>query len=470
MLLSIGACQKQVVDLEPISQIPSEVAIQNMNDVTAALNGVYGTILGRRQAYLSSFISDEVRLGTGAEYRNVGNILFNWNHVSDSQDWRDDENGGAWTNLYAAIDRANRLLELMVPVQPANVTEENLKSQYRGELLGLRAYAHLELLRWYAETAEYTPGSLGVVVQTEYVKAPGVYRPSRDTQQEVIDRVNADLTEARSLIPASFTDIGRLTRNAVIALQARAALHTKNWQGVVDRATEVINAQPLTPRAQYAALWTTRVLPSNQSTEVIWKLNVTSANLGAAIGSLWQDVGSGAVQASAAMKLVNLFDQTNDIRYSTFFRVVGTRTLIAKYGVVVSGNGENFQYDIKMIRTSEMVLSRAEAYAELNNLPAANADLAALRAARILNYVHVPINDKATLIQAIMDERYKELAYEGHRYFDLRRRSLPIVRDLADAGGLVASQILQPTNFKYLLPIPQQERFANPNIEQNPGY
>jgi hypothetical protein len=181
-------------------------------------------------------------------------------------------------------------------------------------------------------------------------------------------------------------------------------------------------------------------------------------------------VGSCAVQASAAIKLVNLFDKVNDIRYSTFFRTVNGVILIAKYGVVASGNGENFQYDIKMIRTSEMVLSRAEAYAELNNLASANADLAALRAERILNYVHVAINDKATLIQAIMDERYKELCYEGHRYFDLRRRSLPIVRDLADAGGLTASQILQPTNFKYLLPIPQQEKFANPNIEQNPGY
>ena len=98
------------------------------------------------------------------------------------------------------------------------------------------------------------------------------------------------------------------------------------------------------------------------------------------------------------MKLVNMFDQVNDIRYSTFFRTVGTRVLIAKYGVVVAGNGENFLYDIKMLRTSEMVLSRAEAYAELNNLVAANNDLALLRSNRILNYVHVPINDKAALV------------------------------------------------------------------------
>lgn len=470
LLIGLGACEKKLTDLQPIGQIPSQVAIQNMADVTSALNGIYGTWLGRRPAYLSSFMTDEVRLGIGTEYRNVGNILFNWNHVSDSQDWRDGENGGCWTNLYQVIDRVNRLLELMQPVPANGTAEENLKLQYKGELLALRAMAHLELLRWYAATAEYTPTALGVVVQTEYVKAPGTYRPLRNTQQQVITQINTDLAEAKNLIPAGFTEISRVTRNAVIATQARAALHTKDWQGVVDRATEVINSQPITPRASYAGLWTTRsIAPANQSTEIIWRLNVSSANLGVAIGTLWQDVGTGAVQASPAVKLMNTFDQVNDIRFSTFFRTT-PRNLIAKYGVVVASNGENFQYDIKMIRTSELLLARAEAYAELNQLGQSNNDLSALRTARITGYVHAALNDKGSLINAILLERYKELCYEGQRYFDLRRRSLPINRDIADAGGIAAIQNLNSGDSKYLLPIPQQERFANPNCEQNPGY
>jgi starch-binding outer membrane protein, SusD/RagB family len=466
------SCEKKISDLEPIDQIPAEEAIQNMADVTSAMNGIYGTWLGRRPAYLSSFISDEIRLGTGTEYRNVGNALFNWNHVADSQDWRDDENGGCWTNLYTVIDRVNRLLELMVPVVPVNATEENLKNRYKGELLALRAMAHLELLRWYSETAEYTPGSLGVILMTEYVKTPGSFRPSRNTQQQVIDQVNTDLAEARTLIPTTFTDNGRITRNAVIATQARSALHTKNWQGVVDRATEVIASQPITTNAAaYAGIWTTRSLgnPGNQSTEVIWKLNVSvSVNPGAAIGSLWQDVNA-AVQASPAVKLMNTFDQVNDTRFGIFFRTA-PRNLIAKYGVVIGANGENFVYDIKMIRTSELLLARAEAYAELNQLPQANNDLSALRTARITGYSHVAINDKPTLITAILTERYKELCYEGQRYFDLRRRSLPITRDLADAGGQADKINLPASNAKYILPVPQQERFANPNCQQNAGY
>ncbi len=473
LLFSLGSCEKKITDLQPIDQIPAETAISTMNDVVSALNGVYGTWAGRRPAYLSSFMTDEMRLGTGTEYRNVGNILFNWQHVSDSQDWRDAENGGCWTNLYFTIDRTNRLLELMVPVVTNNATEAALKTQIRGELLALRAMAHFELLRWYAATPEYTPASLGVILQAEYVKNPGAFRPTRNTQQEIIDQVKADLVEARGLIPTTFTDISRVTRNAVIASQARVALHTKSWQDVVDRSNEVITAQPVTSLAGYPALWTTRNLASNQSTEVIWKLNVSPANLGSAIGSLWQDVGTGAVQASPAVKLLNSY-ATNDVRYTTFFRVppTTTRNLIAKYGVVITSpaNGENFQYDVKMIRTSEILLSRAEAYAELNQLTPANNDLATLRTNRIPGYVHTDITDKAALISAIMEERYKELCYEGHRYFDLRRRSLPIARDLSDVANNTAIQTLNASSPKYLLPVPQQEVFANPNCQQNPGY
>ena len=473
LIVALVSCEKKLTDLQPIDQIPAEKAISTMNDLTSAVNGVYATWLGRRSVYLSALISDEVRLGTGTGYRNVGNALYNWQHVSDSQDWRDDETGGVWTNLYAVIDRANRVLELMTPVPTATAAEAALKAQYRGEMLAARAMAHLELLRCYSATTEYNPNALGVVLQNTYVKSVASYRPARNTQGEVMALIDADLLAAKAAIPSTFTDISRITRNAVIGAQVRAALHVKNWQGVIDRANEVVPLQPLTPIGSYAALWTTRALASDQSTEVLWKLNVNGANIAltvpVAVGSLFQDA-NGAVQASAAFKLTSLFNTATDIRYSTFFRP-GTPIIIGKYGAVPPV-GENFQYDIKMMRTSEMVLARAEAYAELAtpNLVASNADLSLLRTNRIAGYIHVPIGTKTALIDEILLERYKELCYEGQRYFDLKRRSLPIVRDVSDIGGIPTSQTLPATDFHYILPIPNQERQANPNIVQNTGY
>lgn len=469
-VLTLVACNKNdIVDLQPISSIPSENAFLIMSDVLQGLNGVYGTWSPRRPVHLTAFITDEIRLGTGSGYRNVGNILFNFQYVSDAQDFRDTEQGGIWTNMYIVIDRANRVLSYMENV-PATGGETATKAQYRGELLALRAMAHFELLRWYAPTAQYTAGAQGIIIQSDFARAPGTYFPSRSTQGEVIDFINKDLTEARTLIPTSFVDIGRVTRNAVTASMVRVALHTRNWQAVVDRATEVLNVQPIASIADYPAIWTTRTLASNQSTEVIWKLNVQQANLAFAVGSLFQDL-NGAVQASPALKLLNTYDKTNDIRFPTFFRTAPAPTgLIAKHGAVESGNGENFQYDTKVIRSSEILLARAEAYAELGNIAMANADLARLRDNRIVGYVHIDVADKAALISEILNERYKELAYEGQRYHDLRRKGLPIQRDLLDVAGSAAIQTLLPTDSKYLLPIPQQEVFANPNVGQNPGY
>jgi hypothetical protein len=471
LLLTFGACRKSdIVNLEPIDRIPSEKAFTTLGDVLQGLNGVYGTWQPRRSVYLSALLTDETRLGTGSGYRNVGNILFNYQYVSDAQDFRDTEQGGIWTNLYSVIDRANRVLEFMEGVAAANEGEAALKLQYRGELLTLRAMAHLELLRWYSSTVQYTPDGPGVIIQSEFVKSPGTYFPARAKQSEVVTFITKDLEEARTLIPVGFKDVGRITRNAVIGSQARVALHTRNWQAVVDRATEVIALQPLTARSAYPALWTSRTLNTDQSTEVIWKLNVQSANIGSAVGSLFQDV-NGAVQAAPAVKLTNSYDKVNDIRFPTFFRAAPAPAgLIAKYGVVENNNGENFQYDTKMLRTSELVLARAEAHAELGQLTKANEDLASLRASRIANYSHTNIADKAVLIDQVLLERYRELACEGQRYHDLRRRGLPIQRDILDVAGNVAIQALLPTDPRYLLPIPQQEVFANPNVGQNPGY
>ncbi len=466
---SLGACEKKIVDLQPIDLIPSDKALQNMSDVQNAVFGVYGTWSARRSVYISSIISDEVRLGTGTEYRNVGNILFNWQHVSDSQDWRDGETGGVWTNLYAVIDRANRTLELMVAVPAVNATEVALKVQLRGELLALRAYAHLELLKVYGAATVYDPAALGVTVMTKYVVSPGTFTSTRNTYAQVMTAVNADLTEARTLLPTSFIDIGRVTRNAVIGMQVKAALFSGQWQNAVDRATEILALQPISTAVAYTNLWVTRTLPSNQTSEILWKLNIQQSNLGANIGNLWQDnAPTNAVQASPAEKLMNTFDRVNDVRFATFFRTA-PRNLINKYGSSTV-TSENYQYDIKVLRSSDILLARAEAYAELNNLPLANADLNTLRAARITGYVAVNITDRAALITAIITERYKELCYEGNRYFDLKRRGLPIVRDLSDVSNIATIQTLLPTNDKFILPIPQQERLGNPTLQQNKGY
>jgi hypothetical protein len=68
-----------------------------------------------------------------------------------------------------------------------------------------------------------------------------------------------------------------------------------------------------------------------------------------------------------------------------------------------------------------------------------------------------------------MQERFVELCYEGHRFFDLKRRGLPVQRIAADAPS-AAGTTLEANNFRFVLPIPLPEMVANPLMQQNPGY
>ena len=76
-------------------------------------------------------------------------------------------------------------------------------------------------------------------------------------------------------------------------------------------------------------------------------------------------------------------------------------------------------------------------------------------------------------INEILTERRLELAYEGHRYIDLKRtRSITndgIDRDGADCGGSIPCNLIA-TDYRFTFPIPVAELNANTNITQAPGY
>jgi hypothetical protein len=114
-----------------------------------------------------------------------------------------------------------------------------------------------------------------------------------------------------------------------------------------------------------------------------------------------------------------------------------------------------------------MYLIRAEAYARLggvNEISGLN-DLNTLRTARISGYVPVILTG-APLLQAIADERRKELTGEGHRFFDLKRTTRTINRTTNCTNFCTLSS----SDREWALPIPQSEMLANPNMVQNTGY
>lgn len=449
LLVLTSSCAK--LDLVPTDSISPDKAYRNINDINLGVLGAYALLDGGTIGVVST-VSDEATFPTE---NTVGN--------SDAFRWLYNAGSGSVTSqyytFYVAIDRVNRTLAGLDALMLTGA-DAATGARYRGELLALRAYFHFELLRNYASS--YQTGALGV----PYMKASAIIYPARDNFEVVIANAKADLVAAKPLIPTTFTDKTRITKAAVSAIQARLALYEKNWSEAITYANEAIAAIPLATKAQFPGIWT----DANDS-EVIWKakrVGTTDSRL----GEFYFRQTGGIVLYAPAFKLINTFDKVNDLRYPAYIKFDATRTgtksqyLVNKYiGGTSTAPGLT---DIKLFRTGEMYLIKAEAEAESTGDAAG--DLNALRAARINGYTNATFADKATLITAILDERYKELAFEGHRFFDLKRRNLPVVRLAADAANASGAITLPVTQAQYAFPIPAAEISVNKQTVQNPNY
>ena len=86
---------------------------------------------------------------------------------------------------------------------------------------------------------------------------------------------------------------------------------------------------------------------------------------------------------------------------------------------------------------------------------------------RINGYTPESFATAQDLINAVTEERYKELCFEGFRFYDLKRNNLPVNRASTDAAP--EWQTLPAGNYRFVFPIPASEMLVNPNMIQNPG-
>lgn len=441
---------------EPTDSISPGNAFRNLDDIELGLYGAYAA-LGTSLMESATIVGDEVRMPGENTVSNT-----------DAHRWLYDSGSGSVTtafySFYQAIDRANRVLENLDQIE--NPSEEKLKNQYKGELLGIRAFAHFELLRGYA--SGYTPEDLGV----PYMLISEVGYPARDPVGSNYQAIGEDLAQAKELLPESFTQVTRMTRVAVAALQARLALYQKKWQDAVDYATEAITQNPLASRSDFPLIW-----KDESDAEVLWKLSRITGD--PEYGNLFFRQSGGIALYVPSFKLLKTFEnqEQTDIRFQAYIDAQPDRNamdakksnyLVRKY----EGNDPSAPglTDIKLLRTGELYLIRAEAYAELNKIDKGVADLNTLRAARIQGYTPAALTDKSSLIEAVYTERFKELAFEGQRFFDLKRRNLKVERWEEDLINTSQKEVLSPEDAQYNFPIPADERAVNEHMEQNPNY
>lgn len=456
--LTLQSCSK--LDTPPSDFIDPSKAFRNLDDLNMGVLGAYAPV-STTLIEAGAIVSDEVMLPTENTVSN--NSLHRWLYNSTSGSVT-----SAFYEYYTVIDRINRVLEAVPTIPVAGGTQSRL-DQYHAEMLALRAYSHFELLRAYASS--YEPGGLGV----PYMKERKLGYPARETVQSNFDNINADLKAAKELMPSNFSDNTRIGKTAIAAIQARVALYEKKWSDAITYASEVIAAEPLAAKSDFGRIW-----KDESQSEVVWKLArvIGDSRLGAAF---FRETGE-IVLYAPSFKLVDMFGTTaqraDDVRFSSYIQYAPTRPTGKSQYLIDKYVGGNTAYRgltaVKLFRTGEMYLIKAEA--ELENtsgaagIAAAAKDLNDLRRARIYNYIDQNFTDKQALLTAIYNERFKELAFEGHRFFDLKRRNLPVERTAQDAVNTSGAVKLEPTAAQYNFPISADEMSINKQMVQNPNY
>lgn len=452
------SCDEELATF-PTSQVSADEAFKNEGDFSNAVRGMYRAML-TGSYYGGSLQGFDVM---------TDNLLISEEGRKSQQfrhDWAYDQNSGFGNYMaaaYTAIQDANFIL-LNIDV----LDDGDFKNNVKGEALAVRALAHFDVVRYFGKIPTQS-GDAGTSLGMPYIVLPDVNDlPARITVSEYYANLINDLTLAAGLID---TDNGKfqMGKNAVNGILARVFLHTGNWQGAVDAANKVTVS--VAERANYVGVWN-----DSQDDGVIFKLrndDVSNVTLGVPYSQTANGIKSEYVPDYAFY----LQYSDSDIRKTAYFETSLFGGLlynhVMKWYSSVSTAALGV-VDAKILRASEVMLTKAEALAEMGQDGLALDALDNVREKRYSDFAP-GIETGSFLKTAIALERRLELAFEGSRFSDLKRKGMTIQRSgfghLADGTGTPAVVSTLPADDpKMQVPIPIGEMNLNPNMVQNPGY
>ncbi len=445
------SCGESFLDLEPQQSLSTDAALVTIDDMKAAVTGVYDemqspTTYGRYFVLVPDVQSDDVKQNASA---NRAREFAEYN-----QDATHGTAEGAWANLYQIIDRTNRVIHNTIDVPS---TAQDTYDQLLGEAYALRALAHFDLVRLFSQHYTYTADAShqGVPIVTE---VDPLAMPSANTVDEVYTRVINDFTTAIPLLVVDPSSITFMSQLAAKALLSRVYLYMEDYPNCITLSNDVINSGPsLMDSAAYSTEWAEIIHPLSEG---IFEIGMTETdrNGSDALGGMYNGTGYG--DYLPATDLLVLFP-AGDVRGDIFVEdlsigggVYGT-TRVAKYP---DNLGRNYT---KVIRMAEIYLNLAEAEFMQNGGSAIVDGL--LNDLLDNRYPAHPVVAGAVLDDILLQRRL-ELCFEGDRLWTLMRHKMDMVR-IVDCTALGACTITYP-NDRFIFPVPQRELDVNLNMTQ----
>jgi hypothetical protein len=465
VLLS-SSCNK-ILDVTPRQSIDSEIALSSPQAITAALNSVYAYLKPSSQ-YGRNLIAIPELLADNAEHTNNPNDLYP--QALNQPGAHIDH----WQSSYYGINGANNILKVLeTPI--TGVTDE-FKERISGQAYFLRALFYHNLMRVYA----YDPTAIvvasnrgGVPLITEPVKRlDEISYPSRASIDEVYSLIYSDLTKAQQLLmgkaiggsdPDYYASAG-----AAAALFTRVALYKGDYEKVITESANVLatHSGKFQSNANYISSWRSVKNPESifeipyliaDNIGVNESLRATFTSRSTLTSSTFVNRGNVVVSAD----LYSKYD-ANDVRRGLIINGLGRNASRREITKFMSKNGTANLDNVPVIRISEVYLNRAEAFAR--SVPAmddlARTDLNRIRERAELTAAPATLVGQA-LINEILLQRRLEFAFEGHRFFDMKRLGMNIVKPTGNVSF---------EDFKILARLPVSEINNNKNLVQNFGY
>lgn len=479
------SCNKWL-DLKPEDGIIRQNFWKTKEDVKSAVIGCYSSLLGPMSQTL--FIWGEIRgdmVSPTITSSNDQMDIMNGNIASSNSITR-------WSTIYQTINYCNTVIDFapQVLVTDKTLTEKDLNA-YLAEAHALRGLMYFYLLRTFGE----------VPLQIKATSSDSqLEQLAKSSQEEVYNQIIKDLTFAETNAVKTYNnrnyDKGRITKYTVNAIQADVYLWMEKYAECIDACTKVIGSGQFgliagkNPDGSVNSQWFNTVFYNGNSNESIFEFQFDAQQVNPfysfLINTTRQFTGSSFVMDE--FYTVDMLDDTNkDIR-GDMASIRGSDGLIWKYAgannvsavrTATSSYAHWFVY-----RYSDILLMKAEALAwtgkgqealdlvkvireRANALPATEKSPDPLSSVEVSDY--------------IMDERAREFAFEGKRWFDILRNSkrnnyahIQYMIDIVTKSAPSDRQQYILNKYKdvrsHYLPINIYELQTDKNLIQNPFY
>jgi len=387
---------------------------------------------------LATFRSDELTMDATLSKEDISSFkdIWCWNDVSPDA----STSSFSWRAYYQVIYEANHVIANADNMEGGTLLE---RQQLVGEAYMLRAYMHFLLVNLYGEP--YTTLSDPYAAKAVPLKLDNdVYQVlSRSSVGDIYDQIVSDIDQAERLLNVDAWDVGynyRFNTLAPDALRSRLYLYMGKWQQSLDASQRV-----LSQKSTLSDL--SQELPNDYA---------SAENLVA----LEQVMTATYVDAGKVNKqLFQLYD-ASDLRRKTYFKQLTASNIACIKG----GSSEQSC----SFRVGEMYLNAAEAACRLSDLSSARSLLLTLMGARYTADRYARLAEEVgglqadSLLSLILLERRKELAFEGHRWFDLRRTT----REELTKTYAGETYTLAQDDERYTLRIPSEAIAANPELAE----